>query len=118
VTETIAELVARGYSARSEKRFADSRAAFLEAVRKAAIETDRLSLAQAFCGLTHAERDIGNPNAASHHYANAAVLYRELKQPERLAYAIRHEPSRFIWKLKESSGKSTKGAMLDLANTL
>ena len=91
MTETIGELVARGYRARSENRFADSRAAFLEAVRKAAIESDRPSLAESFCGLAQAERDIGNPEAASHHYANAAVLYRELKQPERLAYATRHE---------------------------
>jgi hypothetical protein len=130
VTETIGELVARGHRARSENRFAESRAAFLEAVRKAAIETDRPSLAEAFCGLAQAERDIGNPKAASHHYANAAVLYRELKQPERLAYAIRHEAdifreSRRIAEaeplyleaeriLREIGG----GAMLDLANTL
>jgi hypothetical protein len=82
---------ARGYQARREDRLANSRAVFIEAVRKASIEGDRPSLAEALCGLAQAERDIGNPKAASHHYANAAVLYRQVGPPARLAYAIRHE---------------------------
>ena len=91
MTETFKELFARGYQARREDRLADSRAIFLQGVRNAAEEADRPSLAEALCGLAQAERDIGNPQAASHHYANAAVLYRQVGPPARLAYAIRHE---------------------------
>src|ERR1700724_1804499 len=91
MNETFKELFARGYQARREDRLADSRAIFIEAVRKASIEADRPSLAEALSGLAQAERDIGNPEAASHHYANAAVLYRQGGPPTRLAYAIRHE---------------------------
>ena len=69
----------------------DSRAIFLKAVRSAAEEGDRPSLAEALCGLGQAERGIGNLEAARHHYAGAALLYREIGPPERLAYAIRHE---------------------------
>jgi hypothetical protein len=78
MNETFKELFVRGYQARREDRLADSRAIFIEAVRKASIEADRPSLAEALCGLAQAERDIGNPKAASHHYANAAMLYRQV----------------------------------------
>jgi hypothetical protein len=50
MTETFNELFARGYQARREDRLADSRAIFIEAVRKASIEADRPSLAEALCG--------------------------------------------------------------------
>ena len=89
--DTLKELLARGYRARSENDPAESRAAFFEAVREASIEADRPSLAEALCGLAQAQRDIGNLAAASHEYANAAVLYRQVGPPTRLAYAIRHE---------------------------
>ena len=80
--------------------------------------------------MAQAERDIGNPEAASHHYANAAVLYRELKQPERLAYATRHEADILRESLRISEAEPLyleaekilreigEGALLDLANTL
>jgi hypothetical protein len=84
MNETFKELFARGYQARREDRLADSRAIFIEAVRKASIETDRPSLAEALCGLAQAEREIGNPKAASHLYANAVVLYRQVGPPARL----------------------------------
>ena len=91
MAETFQEQFARGYQARREDRLADSRAIFLKAVRSAAEEGDRPSLAEALCGLGQAERGIGNLEAARHHYAGAALLYREIGPPERLAYAIRHE---------------------------
>jgi tetratricopeptide (TPR) repeat protein len=91
MNETFKELFARGHRAQSENDLAGSRAAFIEAVRQAAVEADRPSLAEALCGLAEAERGLGNLEASSHHYANAAVLYRELEQPERLASAIRHQ---------------------------
>jgi tetratricopeptide (TPR) repeat protein len=100
------------------------------AVRKASIEGDRPSLAEALCGLAQAERDIGNPEAASHHYANAAVLYRQVGPPARLAYAIRHEtevlremcrPAEAEPLYREAAGiyrQLGEKATLDLANTL
>ena len=91
MNETFKELFARGCQARREDRLADSRAIFIGVVRKASIEADRPSLAEALYGLAQAERDMGNPEAASHHYANAAVLYRQVGPPARLAYATRHE---------------------------
>ena len=130
MTETFNELFTRGYQARREDRLADSRAVFIEAVRKAAIEADRPSLAEALSGLAQAERGIGNLEAAAHHYANAAVLYRELGLRERLAFAIRHEAD-----IRREAGKAVEAeplyleaeeiyrqlgeqATLDLANTL
>jgi hypothetical protein len=91
MAETFQEQFAKGYKARSEGHAADSRAIFLKAVRSAAEEGDRPSLAEALCGLGQAERDIGNLEAARHHYAGAAVLYRQIGPPARLAYALRHE---------------------------
>ena len=128
--ETFPELFARGYQARRENRIADSRAIFIQAVRSAAEEGDRPSLAEALCGLGQAERDIGNLQAARLHYAGAATLYREIGPPERLAYAIRHEADvlREESRLAEAEPlyleaasiyrKQGDEAALDLANTL
>lgn len=55
------------------------------------MEADRPALAEALCGLAQAERDIGNLEASSHHYANAVMLYRELEEPSKLAFALRHQ---------------------------
>jgi tetratricopeptide (TPR) repeat protein len=130
VTETFKDLFARGYKAQREDRLAESRAAFIEAVRKAAVEADRPSLAEALCGLAQAERGIGNPEAAAHHFANAAVLYRELGQRERFAYAIRHqadilremgkeiEAEPLYREAEEIYRQFGEPATLDLANTL
>jgi tetratricopeptide (TPR) repeat protein len=130
MSETFQELFARGYQARRENRIADSRAIFIQGVRSAAEQGDRPSLAEALSGLAQAERDIGNLEAARHHYAGAATLYREIGPPERLAYAIRHEADllrkedRFAEAeplyLEAASIYREQGdeAALDLANTL
>ena len=130
MTETFKDLFARGYQARRENRLADSRAVFIEAVRKAAIEADRPSLAEALSGLAQAERGIGNLEAAGHHYANAVVLYRELALRDRLAYALRHQADilRATGKVVEAEPlyreaeeiyrQLGESASLDLANTL
>jgi tetratricopeptide (TPR) repeat protein len=130
MAETFKELFARGYKACSEDRLADARAIFLKAVRNAAVEGDRPSLAEAFCGLGQAERGIGNLEAARHHYAEAGVLYRQIGPPERLAYAIRHEadilreaslPAEAEPLYLEAEGiyrQQGEEAALDLANTL
>lgn len=130
MAETFKEQFARGYQARRENRLADSRAIFLKAVRSAAEEADRPDLAEALCGLGQAERGIGSLEAARHHYASAALLYRQIGPPERLAYAIRHEADI----LREASQPAEaeplyleaeqiyrqlgEEATLDLANTL
>jgi tetratricopeptide (TPR) repeat protein len=128
--ETFRELFARGYKARREGHIADSRAIFIKAVRSAAEEGDRPSLAEALCGLGQAERDIGNFEAARLHYAGAATLYREIGPQERLAYALRHEADIFRQEgrpadaepvYREAEGiyrQQGDEAALDLANTL
>jgi tetratricopeptide (TPR) repeat protein len=128
--ETFQEQFARGYQARRENRLADSRAIFLKAVRSAAEEGDRPALAEALCGLGQAERDIGSLEPARHHYANAAVLYRQIGPPAKLAYALRHEadilretglPAEAEPLYLEAEGiyrQQGEDAQLDLANTL
>jgi tetratricopeptide (TPR) repeat protein len=91
VSESFKEMFARGYRARAENQPVESRAIFIEAVRRAATEADPADLAESLCGLAQAERDLENLPAASHHYNNAARLYRQLDLPERLAYSLRHE---------------------------
>lgn len=130
MTESFQELFDRGHQALRENRLADARAVFIDAVRGAAIESDRPSLAEALCGLARAERGIGNLEAAGHHYANAAVLYRELGLREKLAYVLRHEADilRGTSKIAEAEPlyleaeqiyrQSGEEATLALANTL
>jgi tetratricopeptide (TPR) repeat protein len=130
MTETFQEQFAKGYTARKENRLADSRAIFIKAVRSAAEAGDRPSLAEALCGLAQAERGIGNLEAARHHYQSAAVLYREIGPPERLAYALRHEadilreaslPAEaepLYLEAEEIYRQQGEEAELDLANTL
>jgi len=128
--ETFKEQFAQGYKARREGRAADSRAIFIKGVRDAAEAGDQPSLAEALCGLGQAERDIGNLEAARHHYANAAVLYRQIGPPARLAFALRHEadilrelclPAEAEPLYVEAEGiyrQQGEEAELDLANTL
>ncbi len=128
--ETFQELFAQGYKARRENRIADSRAIFIKAVRNAAEEADRPSLAEALCGLGQAERDIGNLQAARLHYAGAATLYREIGPPARLAYALRHEADLLRKECRSAEAEPLyleaasiyreqgEEAALDLANTL
>jgi len=130
MTETLKELLARGYQARRHNQLAESRAAFFEAVRKAALEADRPSLAEALCGLAHAEHGIGNLEAAAHQFSNAVVLYRELGLQERLAFALRHQADvlRELLKFTEAEPLYREAekiyrqigdaVRLDLANTL
>jgi tetratricopeptide (TPR) repeat protein len=130
MAQNFRELFEKGYLARRERRPADARAIFLDGVRKASEEGDRPSLAEAFCGLAQAERDIENLEAARHHYANAVVLYRQIGPSDKLAYAIRHEAE-----VLRQMGQATAAeplyieaegiyrdlggdASLDLANTL
>lgn len=91
MAENFKEQFARGRQAHQENRLADARAIFIKAVRSAAEEGDRPALAEALCGLGQAEHGIGNLEAARHHFAGAAVLYRQDGPPARLEYALRQE---------------------------
>ncbi|MEI9980223.1 MAG: tetratricopeptide repeat protein [Edaphobacter sp.] len=124
------ELFEKGYRARRENRVADSRAIFLDAVRKAAEDGDRPSLAEALCGLAQAENDIGNCEAARQHYASAAVLYRQVGPLSGVAFAVRHEADMLRLMRQPSEAeplyleaediyrRQGDSAALDLANTL
>ena len=91
MTDKFKELLAEGHRERQENRLSASRAIFIDVVRKAAEEGDRSSLAEALGGLAEAEDGIGNYEAARHHYANAAVLYRQIGPPKMLACTLRYE---------------------------
>ena len=91
MTDKFKELLAEGHRERQENRLSASRAIFIDLVRKAAEEGDRPSLAEALGGLAEAEDGIGNCEAARHHYANAAALYRQIGPPKMLAGTLRHE---------------------------
>jgi hypothetical protein len=130
MTEKFKELLAEGYRARQENRFSDSRAIFLDVVRKAAEEADRYSLAESLGGLAEAEDGIGNCEAARHHYANAAVLYRVIGPPKMLACTLRHEADLWIQanrpaeaeprylEAEKAYRQSGEESALDLAHTL
>jgi hypothetical protein len=97
MTDKFKELLAEGDRARQENRLPASRAIFIDVVRKAAEEGDRASLAEALGGLAEAENGIGNCEAARHHYANAAALYRQIGPPKMLARTLRREAD--LWML-------------------
>jgi hypothetical protein len=130
MTDKFKDLFAEGYRARQENRLPASRAIFLDGVRKAAEDGDRSSLAEALYGLAQAENDIGNCEAARHHYANAAVLYRQLGPPEMLACALKREADLLVQMSKpaeaeplylEAEGiyrQKGEASAPDLANTL
>jgi len=56
-----AELVARGYEARGEKRLTDAKNCFAQAVDRCRKANDRLLLAQALSGLGQIEMDMATP---------------------------------------------------------
>ncbi len=84
------ELLSHGRIARSERRLADAKKYFAEAVERCRKGNDRLLLAQALSGLGQIERDLGNPAAALRHYGSAVDLRRAEDDPLVLAHTIRH----------------------------
>jgi tetratricopeptide (TPR) repeat protein len=130
MTDKFKELLAEGYRARRESRFPASRAIFLDVVRKAAEEGDRSSLAEALGGLAEAEDGIGNCEAARHHYASAAALYRQIGPPKMLACTLRHEADLWMQTNRPAEAEplyleaekvyrqSGEESALDLAHTL
>jgi tetratricopeptide (TPR) repeat protein len=130
MTENFSNSFAEGFRALREKRLPAARAIFLDGVRNASEQGDRPVLAEAFSGLAAAESEIGNCPAARHHYANAAVLYRDIGPPTMLACTIGHEAELLVQmnqpaeaeplyleaeKIYRQNGEESA---LDLANTL
>jgi tetratricopeptide (TPR) repeat protein len=85
-----AELLSNGHLAHSEKRFADAKKYFAQAVERCHKINDRMLLAQALSGLGQIERDMGNAGAALKHYTDAVTLRRAQDDPLSLAHALRH----------------------------
>jgi tetratricopeptide (TPR) repeat protein len=90
ISNPAADLVARGDEAHSEKRLADARNLFAEAVDRCRRANDRLLLAQALSGLGQVERDMGNSVQALRHYRDVVALYRAQGNPLLLAHAVRY----------------------------
>jgi tetratricopeptide (TPR) repeat protein len=89
--ETAAEILIRqGYEARRERRLAEARVQFAEAVELCREGSDQLLLAQALTGLGQIERDLGHLDAALKCYEEAVCLYRSLDRPLVLAHTVRH----------------------------
>jgi tetratricopeptide (TPR) repeat protein len=130
MTQKFSDLFAEGRRARRENRLPASRAIFIDCVRKASEEGDRSALAEAFTGLAEAENEIGNCEAARHHYANAALLYRDIGPPKSLACAVGHEAGLLVQmnhfveaeplylEAEKYYRQAGEESALDLANTL
>ncbi len=125
-----AELLSHGHIARSERRLADAKNYFAQAVEGCRKVNDRLLLAQALSGLGQIERDMGNTAVALKHYNDAVNLRRAQEDPLLLAHAIRHVADilRDQGKLEKAAPcyeealdiyrKNEKTPPLDLANAI
>ena len=85
-----AELLSRGHEARRERRLADAKNYFAQAIERCRKANDRILLAQALCGLGQVERDLGDSGAALKLYNDAVALRRREGDPLLLADAVRH----------------------------
>jgi tetratricopeptide (TPR) repeat protein len=83
-------LSARGYEARGEKRLADAKNCFAQAVDRCRKANDRLLLAQALSGLGQIEMDMGNAALALRHYGDAVDLRRTQGDPQAAGARFRH----------------------------
>ena len=90
MSESPVEQLSHGYQARSERRLADAKNCFAQAIDQSRKAKDKALLAQALCGLGQIERDLGNHSAALKHYGDAVELRRSLGDLLRLAHTIRH----------------------------
>lgn len=83
-------LLMQGYQARRERRLAEARHRFAEAVDLCRSVDDKVLLAQALTGLGQVERDMDHLDVALKHYTEAAEAYRGMDRPLALAHTVRH----------------------------
>lgn len=96
------KLLRQGFDQLTEGRISESRDTFLKVIRHSSEIGDRPSLADAFSGLAEAEFHIGNLTAAEHIYSNAAALYRELGDSQKLANVL-HQRAILLRTLEKAS---------------
>lgn len=99
----------------AQGQVSESRDTFLKVIRRSSEIGDRLSLADAFCGLAEAQSDLENFPAAEHIYSNAAVLYRELGDSLRLAKVLHQQTAllRRLGKITEADATEQEARSLD-----
>lgn len=85
--KTLLEL---GYRASRERRLAEAKAHFAEAVEQSRKAGEKTWLAPSLVGLGKIERDLQESDAALKHYQDAVQVYRTLDEPLALAHTIRH----------------------------
>jgi tetratricopeptide (TPR) repeat protein len=84
------QLMREAVQARKEKRLADAKRDWAEAVELCLLEGMKRDLAAALKGLGQIERDMGHGNAALPLYEEAVALCREAGEALALAHTIRH----------------------------
>jgi tetratricopeptide (TPR) repeat protein len=102
MSDEFEKLLREGLNQLTEGRISESRDTFLKVIRHSSEIGDRRSLADASSGLAEAESDIGNLTAAEHIYSNAAGLYRELGDSQKLARAL-HQQATLLRALGKAS---------------
>jgi tetratricopeptide (TPR) repeat protein len=84
------KLTQQAVQARKEKRLADAKRDWAEAVELCRLEGMKRDLVSALKGLGQIERDMGHGDAALPLYEEAVALCREAGEPLALAHTIRH----------------------------
>lgn len=83
-------LMERAHQARRERRLADARRDFVEAVALCRHKAMQRELVQALKGLGQIERDLGHAGAARPLYEEAVAICRRREDTLELAHTIRH----------------------------
>jgi tetratricopeptide (TPR) repeat protein len=86
----VEKLIQQAVQARKEKRLADAKRDWAEAVELCRLEGMNRGLVAALKGLGQIERDMGHGDAALPLYEEAVALCREAGEPLALAHTIRH----------------------------
>jgi len=113
--EELAKQLQEGSDQLAQGRISESRDTFLKIIRRSSEIGDRLSLADAFCGLAEAESDLENLPAAEHIYSNAAVLYRELGDSVKLSKVLHQQTAllRALGKVPEADATEQEARSID-----
>jgi tetratricopeptide (TPR) repeat protein len=90
MADSVGGVVEKAIQARREKRFADAKHLWVEAVEYYRNSGQRPELIRALRGLGQIERDLGYNDAALTPYEEAVSLCRENHDPLLLAHTVRH----------------------------